>query len=468
MYVLLLYVDLQADRLYEACCSETRDILCLYGTRDGEWYVAPFAESIPPNEPEPCPGINFSKDSMDRDAWLLAVALHSDAWLVSRVGFYGAFLDDDSRKNLFCKINDTQTCYQCVRECLNGNSVSPACKLLSSHLKEKDVMMEKENDAAFSENGTGTPMKPAGDLVHCEMSSPNQLHFKDSPRNGLKKEVETLINTAGKQTCPTGIRRENKRLGSGSPRKRRPLQKASKSEPIDKADSNVNSKKPICSDTIMQMPINKQNLAASYDKLVSLTDVVDVISEKNNSPGPAKKRPKQKIDKQEIKVEPDMANVTSQEKKKANLKDGNEKCETTENVLHAIESPRRRSSKSKSIVISPRSIDAPNEMSCERTSRTGPFAATIGTDVSFDAKLDTFLLPKKKKKCSIRRESMKSQQKFQDKCPNCGKVYKIGEFWVQCDVCDAWYDGKCTGITPEEQIILETSPYETWKCPLCT
>lgn len=35
-----------------------------------------------------------------------------------------------------------------------------------------------------------------------------------------------------------------------------------------------------------------------------------------------------------------------------------------------------------------------------------------------------------------------------DPCPNCGRVYTVGEFWIACDFCDAWYDGECVAMTP--------------------
>ena len=35
-----------------------------------------------------------------------------------------------------------------------------------------------------------------------------------------------------------------------------------------------------------------------------------------------------------------------------------------------------------------------------------------------------------------------------DPCPNCGRVYAVGEFWIACDFCDAWYDGECVAMTP--------------------
>lgn len=49
-----------------------------------------------------------------------------------------------------------------------------------------------------------------------------------------------------------------------------------------------------------------------------------------------------------------------------------------------------------------------------------------------------------------------------DPCPNCGHTYRSGEFWIQCDVCDRWFDGKCVGMTAK---LAEQQPQ--WKCPLC-
>jgi hypothetical protein len=37
-----------------------------------------------------------------------------------------------------------------------------------------------------------------------------------------------------------------------------------------------------------------------------------------------------------------------------------------------------------------------------------------------------------------------------------------GEFWIQCDVCDRWFDGQCVGMTAK---LAEQQPQ--WKCPLC-
>lgn len=49
-----------------------------------------------------------------------------------------------------------------------------------------------------------------------------------------------------------------------------------------------------------------------------------------------------------------------------------------------------------------------------------------------------------------------------DPCPNCGRLYRTGEFWIQCDFCDRWFDGKCVQMTP--QLADQSS---RWACPFC-
>jgi hypothetical protein len=49
-----------------------------------------------------------------------------------------------------------------------------------------------------------------------------------------------------------------------------------------------------------------------------------------------------------------------------------------------------------------------------------------------------------------------------DPCPNCGRVYRTGDFWIQCDFCDTWYDGKCVQMTP-----TKAQRMGKWRCPAC-
>lgn len=49
-----------------------------------------------------------------------------------------------------------------------------------------------------------------------------------------------------------------------------------------------------------------------------------------------------------------------------------------------------------------------------------------------------------------------------DPCPNCGRIYRQGDFWIACDFCDTWYDGKCVGMTQQK-----AERMGKWKCPKC-
>jgi Alfin/PHD-finger len=49
-----------------------------------------------------------------------------------------------------------------------------------------------------------------------------------------------------------------------------------------------------------------------------------------------------------------------------------------------------------------------------------------------------------------------------DDCPNCGRQYRTGEFWIACDICDRWFDGKCVNMN---QAKADRQP--DWKCPGC-
>ena len=48
------------DAFY-AACDPSADNLCLYGDPGGGWTVAPPADEVPPELPEPCLGINFAR-----------------------------------------------------------------------------------------------------------------------------------------------------------------------------------------------------------------------------------------------------------------------------------------------------------------------------------------------------------------------------------------------------------------------
>lgn len=54
-------------------------------------------EEVPPELPEPCLGINYARDGMERRDWLALVAVHSDSWLMAVAFFYAVKLDSNGR-----------------------------------------------------------------------------------------------------------------------------------------------------------------------------------------------------------------------------------------------------------------------------------------------------------------------------------------------------------------------------------
>ncbi|KAK9826041.1 hypothetical protein WJX74_007354 [Apatococcus lobatus] len=103
----------EAEQL-AAACSPERENLCLYGETDGSWVVDLPAEEVPPELPEPCLGINFARDGMQRSDWLALVAVHSDAWLYSVAFFFGTKLEKEQRAGLFQKLNEYPSLYEVV------------------------------------------------------------------------------------------------------------------------------------------------------------------------------------------------------------------------------------------------------------------------------------------------------------------------------------------------------------------
>ena len=67
------------------------------GTRDGNWSVDLPVEEVPSELPEPCLGINYARDGMQRRDWLSLVAVHSDSWLMAVAFFYAVKLDAAGR-----------------------------------------------------------------------------------------------------------------------------------------------------------------------------------------------------------------------------------------------------------------------------------------------------------------------------------------------------------------------------------
>lgn len=93
---------IMACGFYEVCpclseLPDKWDSVPAPGETDGSWSVDLPAEEVPPELPEPCLGINFARDGMNKRDWLALVAVHSDSWLNAVAFYYGAKLDSQSR-----------------------------------------------------------------------------------------------------------------------------------------------------------------------------------------------------------------------------------------------------------------------------------------------------------------------------------------------------------------------------------
>lgn len=42
------------------------------------------------------------------------------------------------------------------------------------------------------------------------------------------------------------------------------------------------------------------------------------------------------------------------------------------------------------------------------------------------------------------------------------RACRRGEFWIACDYCDRWFDGKCVNMTEKK-----AEAAKDWKCPFC-
>ena len=101
------------DALF-AKCDPDKENLCLYGERDGSWSVDLPAEEVPPELPEPCLGVNFARDGMERRDWAALVAVHSDAWLAAVAAFYAVKLDAAGRARLHRQTDALPTLFEVV------------------------------------------------------------------------------------------------------------------------------------------------------------------------------------------------------------------------------------------------------------------------------------------------------------------------------------------------------------------
>eukprot|EP00253_Pinus_taeda_P019403 PITA_19403 len=53
-------------------------------------------------------------------------------------------------------------------------------------------------------------------------------------------------------------------------------------------------------------------------------------------------------------------------------------------------------------------------------------------------------------------------EKDETHCGSCDRLYKEGEFWIQCDDCDIWYHGRCVRVTQKQ-----SKNIDLYTCPHC-
>ncbi|PNW80524.1 hypothetical protein CHLRE_07g320950v5 [Chlamydomonas reinhardtii] len=150
------------EELYQQADPE-KDNLCLYGTREGTWSVELPAEEVPPELPEPCLGINFARDGMQKRDWVALVAVHSDSWLLAVAFFYAVKLDAAGRLRLFKLINQHQTLFESVSQRNKyKNAAPPASGTAGPVVKRKK----------FDEGRPTESKYPSGRLLKADDVSP--------------------------------------------------------------------------------------------------------------------------------------------------------------------------------------------------------------------------------------------------------------------------------------------------------
>ncbi|KAH7430385.1 hypothetical protein KP509_09G096700 [Ceratopteris richardii] len=95
--------------------------LCLVGLPDKTWEARPhqiwrieepYDDPMPLSFPEPRRSINITRDVISWKDWLVSLATHSQAWLMSVAFFHAARFDQQKKRRLFQNIN----CFPTVTE----------------------------------------------------------------------------------------------------------------------------------------------------------------------------------------------------------------------------------------------------------------------------------------------------------------------------------------------------------------
>jgi hypothetical protein len=124
---LLKALTCDIDELLRQCdpYDDEQTNLCLFGFPDKSWEVMEPSRKVPAKLPEPFLGINHTSHLMARshEHWLLFVASHSDAWLLSTAFFAASTLDREQKASLFDLINELPTLYQVLSSKISANDI---------------------------------------------------------------------------------------------------------------------------------------------------------------------------------------------------------------------------------------------------------------------------------------------------------------------------------------------------------
>jgi hypothetical protein len=124
---LLKALTCDIDELLRQCdpYDDEQTNLCFFGFPDETWEVMEPSRNVPAKLPEPFLGINHTSHLMARshEHWLLFVASHSDAWLLSTAFFAASTLDREQKASLFDLINELPTLYQVLSSKISANNI---------------------------------------------------------------------------------------------------------------------------------------------------------------------------------------------------------------------------------------------------------------------------------------------------------------------------------------------------------
>lgn len=97
---------------------------------------------------------------MDRKDWLALCAVHSDAWLMSVLFFYGARFDDAGRAELFSLINQHPTVYEVVTGRVSRNKMYKRKQLVGARMSYYPQQQQQQQQ---QQQFPGTPSYVASD-----------------------------------------------------------------------------------------------------------------------------------------------------------------------------------------------------------------------------------------------------------------------------------------------------------------